>query len=109
VGSKPKAPKEDPQSQVLRARQAEQLTQLDEEQNTRIKRLFSSSSGLRAFRGSPEMRLAPGNSSGTSFSGSSSSGPAQSNAPGYQFSSGRMKQAAARGGGKSRNSTKKPG
>ena len=57
-------PKEDPSVARLRARQLEDLAQLDEEQNTRIKRLMRASTGVRAFTGAPDMRIARGNTTG---------------------------------------------
>jgi hypothetical protein len=62
VGSSPDAPKEDPAAIRLRRQQINDLAKLDEEQNTRIKRLFRASGGLRLFGGSPELRLPRGNS-----------------------------------------------
>ena len=57
MGSKPKTPKEDPASIALRKRQAEQLLDLDEDANTRIKRMFAASQGLRVGRGLSSSRL----------------------------------------------------
>lgn len=60
MGSKPKTAKEDPSVARLRARQFQDLARLDEEQNTRIKRLMNAGYGRRAFKGSVATRLAPG-------------------------------------------------
>lgn len=68
--SKPKAPKESPTSIALRRRQFEQLAELDEEQNTKFKRLLNSAAGVRAFRGSAASRRDPSDSD---------AGPAPSN------------------------------
>ena len=57
-------PSEDPSAARLRARQFEDLAQLDEEQNTRIKRLMRASTGVRAFTGAPAMRIARGDTLG---------------------------------------------
>lgn len=65
MGSKPKTPKEDPAAKALRKRQAEQLLQLDEEANTRIKRMYSAASGLRIARGTADSRLPAADTAGT--------------------------------------------
>jgi uncharacterized membrane protein YgcG len=62
---RPKAPKEDPSAAVLRARQITDLAKLDEQQNTRIKRMFNAARGSRIFRGSPSGRVGPGNAAGS--------------------------------------------
>ena len=62
MGSKPKTPKEDPSSIALRKRQAEQLLQLDEDTNTRIKRMYTAASGLRIARGTADSRMPAANS-----------------------------------------------
>jgi hypothetical protein len=48
---KPKAPKEDPAATRARQLQIEQLADLNEEENRRIKNIFSATRGVRAFRG----------------------------------------------------------
>ena len=62
MGGSAKTPSEDPSSIALRKRQAEQLLQLDEDANTRIKRMYSASQGLRIARGSADSRIPAGNS-----------------------------------------------
>lgn len=64
MGSKPKPAKEDPAAVRLRRQQLTDLAKLDEEENTRIKRLIRVSTGMRLFNGSPDMRLPAGNSRG---------------------------------------------
>lgn len=81
MGSSPDTPKEDPAAIALRKRQAEQLLQLDEESNTKIKRLFAASSGLRVARGSADSRLPARNS--TMSPAADNYGLVQSNARGY--------------------------
>jgi hypothetical protein len=51
MGSKAKKPKEDPASIALRKRQTEQLLELDDEQNVRVRRMYNASTGMRSFRG----------------------------------------------------------
>jgi hypothetical protein len=41
-----------------------QMARLDEEENRRRKRLFSAAQGVRAYRGSPLFRAAPGDTAG---------------------------------------------
>lgn len=53
MGSSPKPPAEDPAVKRLRARQIEELAELDEEENERLKRAFSVSRGVRAFTRAP--------------------------------------------------------
>jgi len=91
MGSKPKAPKEDPASIALRKRQTEQLLQLDEEQNVRVRRMYNASTGMRSFRGSADTRLPRGDSSMSP--GTGNYGLVQSNARGLQ---GGSKRAARR-------------
>ena len=81
MGSKPKTPREDPASIALRKRQAEQLLQLDEDANTRIKRMFSASQGLRVGRGLSGNRLPAGDSA--MGAEASNYGVEMSNARGY--------------------------
>lgn len=69
MGSKPKAPKEDPASIALRKRQTEQLLELDDEQNVRVRRMYNASTGMRAFRGSSDTRLPRGDSSASPGTG----------------------------------------
>lgn len=83
MGSSPDTPQEDPQIKLLRRRQAEQLVQLDDEQNARLKRLISSSNGLRIFRGAPQGRL-PGMNS-TRSAAPDNYGLTQSRARGYDW------------------------
>lgn len=71
--SKPKAPKDDPATVAMRARQAEELTKLDEEENRRIKRMLLAARGTRMYRGSPLTRGAVGNTAGAA-SGSGAGG-----------------------------------
>jgi hypothetical protein len=53
-------------AQEQRSMQLEQLAQLDEEENRRIKKiLVGGRYGARAYRGSPLMRAAPGGTSGS--------------------------------------------
>lgn len=84
MGSSPDTPKEDPETKLLRRRQAQQLAQLDEEQNTRLKRMFSAANGLRVFRGAPAGRL-PGMNS-TRGAEPSNYGLVQSDARGMRSS-----------------------
>lgn len=58
------SPKEDPSVRRMRQKQLLDLADLDEEQNSRIKRMRQQSFGLRVFRGSPDARVAPGNRKG---------------------------------------------
>lgn len=62
MGSGPSTPREDPTSRALRRRQFEQLAELDEEQNTKFKRLLNSAAGVRAFQGSAASRRDPSDS-----------------------------------------------
>lgn len=62
MGGSAKSPKEDPASVALRKRQTEQLLQLDEEQNIRVRRMYNASTGMRSFRGSADTRLPRGDS-----------------------------------------------
>jgi len=66
MGSGPSTPREDPSVARLRRRQVEDLAKLDEEQNTRIKRLMNASTGMRAFTGAPALRVPRGNTTGGS-------------------------------------------
>ena len=61
---KSKTVKEDPSTIALRKQQVADLSALDEEQNRRIKDLFSAQRGSRFFKGSPSSRQAPGNRAG---------------------------------------------
>jgi hypothetical protein len=72
----PKMPGETQAEADLRARQAEDSAELDEEENRRIKRLLSASRGTRAYRGSPMFRARPSNSAGrvTTAAGSGTAG-----------------------------------
>jgi hypothetical protein len=69
MGSKPKKPKEDPASIALRKRQTEQLLELDEEQNVRVRRMYNASTGMRSFRGSSDTRLPQGDSAASPGTG----------------------------------------
>lgn len=69
MGDKPKAPKEDPASIALRKRQTEQLLELDEEQNIRVRRMYNASTGMRSFRGSADTRLPQGDSAASPGTG----------------------------------------
>lgn len=60
----PDAPKEDPETKAMRARQIEQLAELDDQQNTRIKRMFNARFGTRSYAGSPMSRGRPSNTAG---------------------------------------------
>lgn len=83
--SKPKAPKEDPSTILLRERQAEDLIKLDEQQNQRIKQMLANNRGGRFFRGSPASRSAPSNTAGPAGSGSSPGASATgSSRPGFR-------------------------
>lgn len=46
----PKPPKEDPAVRIARNRQMEELAELDEEENRRLKGLMTQRRGIRAFR-----------------------------------------------------------
>ena len=81
MGDSPKTPTEDPASIALRKRQAEQLLQLDEDANTRIKRMFTASQGLRIGRGLADSRLPAGDS--TRGAGPADYGVKMSKKPGY--------------------------
>lgn len=59
---KPKAPKEDPSTILMRERQVADLSRLDEEENRRVKQLLVSQRGGRFFRGSPMLRARPSDS-----------------------------------------------
>jgi hypothetical protein len=61
---KPKAPAEDPTTVLARARQMEELAELDEEENRRIKRMLIVGRGARAFRGNINSRT-PNGTAGT--------------------------------------------
>lgn len=87
MGSKPKAPKEDPASIALRKRQTEQLLQLDEEQNIRVRRMYNASTGMRSFRGSADTRIPGGDSSMSP--GTGNYGLVQSTAKGVSVSTSR--------------------
>jgi hypothetical protein len=78
MGGKAKKPKEDPASIALRKRQTEQLLELDDEQNVRVRRMYNASTGMRSFRGSSDTRLPRGDSSASP--GTGNYGLAQSNA-----------------------------
>jgi hypothetical protein len=69
MGSKPKTPKEDPASIALRKRQTEQLLELDEEQNVRVRRMYNASTGMRSFRGASDTRLPSGDSAASPGTG----------------------------------------
>jgi len=88
-------PSEDPSAARLRARQFEDLAQLDEEQNTRIKRLMRASTGVRAFTGAPAMRIARGDTTGGATSGY---GLARSTEPTRRIGTGPEKAARQRAG-----------
>lgn len=60
----PSSPSEDPAAIRLRKRQQADLIRLDEEENTRIRRIMRAGRGMRAFKGSPDMRLQRGNFTG---------------------------------------------
>ena len=47
----PKPPEEDPSVGIARQRQFEELADLDEEENRRIKAALNAARGVRAFRG----------------------------------------------------------
>lgn len=79
--SSPKTPKEDPSAKALRKRQIGQMLELDEDANTRIKRMYTASQGLRIARGSADSRMPRGDS--TNSPSPDSYGLAQSNARGY--------------------------
>lgn len=82
MGGSASTPKEDPATRALRKRQQEELIQLDDEQNTRIKRLMIASRGTRVYRGSAESRMLAGNS--TASATSPTYGLVQSDARGYR-------------------------
>ena len=90
---KPKAAKEDASTIALRARQAADLSKLDEEENLRVKQLLVGQRGGRFFRGSPLLRARPGDRSGAP------SGGITSPAPGANLYTGDtgLKEAYARG------------
>jgi hypothetical protein len=69
MGGKAKKPKEDPASIALRKRQTEQLLELDEEQNVRVRRMYNASTGMRSFRGSSDTRLPSGDSTASPDTG----------------------------------------
>ena len=81
MGSKGSTPQEDPAAKALRKRQVSQLLELDDEANTRIKRVLSSAQGLRIARGSADSRIPRGDS--TMSPAASSYGLKQSDARGY--------------------------
>jgi hypothetical protein len=58
------SPSEDPSVARMRKRQEQDLLQLDEDTNARVKRLMMASTGMRAFSGSPALRVPRGNSAG---------------------------------------------
>lgn len=51
---------EPPEAKRLRRRQLSDLAQLDEQQNARVRRIMQAGRGMRAFKGSPDMRLRRG-------------------------------------------------
>lgn len=82
----PKAPKPTPEQLALEKLQAEQLANLDTQENERRKRLFRAVQGIRAFRGAPILRAAPSDTAGKAnaavFAGQNSSGAAATTARG---------------------------
>jgi hypothetical protein len=60
----PSTPQEDPAVRRLRRRQEAELVRLDEEENARIRRIQWAGRGMRAFKGSPDMRLRRGDFAG---------------------------------------------
>lgn len=63
--SKPKAPKPTQAQLDLEQSQRVASAQLDKQENERRKRLLAAAQGLRAYRGAPIARSAPGNRAGT--------------------------------------------
>jgi hypothetical protein len=96
MGSKPKTPKEDPASIALRKRQTEQLLELDDEQNVRVRRMYNASTGMRSFRGSSDTRLPQGDSAASP--GTGNYGLVQSNARGLRKKSIAMRKSARKRG-----------
>lgn len=77
MGGKAKKPKEDPASIASRKRQTEQLLDLDDEQNVRVRRMYNASTGMRSFRGASDTRLPSGDSAASPDKGNN--GMVQSN------------------------------
>ena len=98
MGSSPSVPKEDPASTALRRRQAEQLLELDDQTNTRVKRMYSAAAGLQIARGTADSRLPYRNT--TEGPAPTNYGLETSNAKGYvgkmSRSSAKRKQAGGR-------------
>lgn len=61
MGSSRSSPEEDPAAARIRKRQEAELVRLDEEENLRVRRIMRAGRGMRAFKGSPDMRLRRGN------------------------------------------------
>ena len=72
---KPKKYKEPPEAKVLRVRQIEDLADLDEEQNRRIKGMLRARLGGRAFR-SPTAARSAANTAGSLVSATGFNTPA---------------------------------
>jgi hypothetical protein len=72
----------------LAKQQANELANLNDEENRRIKKLIMGGRGTRGYRGSPLLRAAPGNSAGRAASAGGASGVAAAN----------FRDAGARGG-----------
>lgn len=70
----PSSPSEDPAAARMRKRQEADLVRLDEEENLRVRRIMRAGRGMRAFKGSPDMRLRRGDFVGA---------PASALPPGY--------------------------
>lgn len=81
------SPEEDPAARRIRKRQEAELVRLDEEENLRVRRIMRAGRGMRAFKGSPDMRLRRGNFG---------SAPAATPSPGPESPPG---AAPSRGGG----------
>lgn len=81
----PKPPKEDPAVAVARDRQIEELAELDEDENVRIKRLLVAARGTRGFRGNSVLsgaRTSRGSSGGGTPNGTAGRGSGGGNAGG---------------------------
>jgi hypothetical protein len=96
MGGKSKTPKEDPASIALRKRQTEQLLELDDEQNVRVRRMYNASTGMRSFRGSSDSRIPRGDSAASP--GAGNYGLVQSSAKGLRQKSIAMRKIARKRG-----------
>ena len=72
---KPKKYKEPPEAKLLRARQIEDIAELDEEQNRRIKGMLRARLGGRAFR-APTAARSAANTAGSLVSATGFNAPA---------------------------------